>query len=357
MKLLKIGIALSILLSINVQASNYWLNSYGNMGNHFYDNYYVSTTMRDWQVDNTDQYISGKFVNYSDDFVLAIKPGNSYILMHHLTQYNKWWKLFSGGNSFDNLWTTRSDDLYVVGDFNGDDIEEILFANPDGKYRTLKLLGSPSSYSWSSMQYATNGNIDVGDKLLAGDFNGDGTDEVMLIKANGAHYTMKLNTATQNWDILSSANNGKIYWWNISQSNQFVTGDFNSDGKDELLAISVGGWHHTMHYSNNQWLFLEGNGSGQIGLWNIGVGNRFITGDFNYDGKDELLAISPAGGWSHTMTFNNNQWQWLKGNGGNGMIGNWVVSPNDFYIVKKDAYYKDDLFALNSNGWWKLLNY
>jgi len=357
MKLLKLGIIFSIFISVNTQASSYWSDAYSNTGNHFYDNYHTSPIMRDWRIYDTDQYISGRFVNYSKDFVLAIKPGNSYILMHHLTPDNNWWNLMSGGNSLDNLWTTRTDDMHIVGDFDGDNIQEILFANPDGKYRTLKLSGSPSLYSWTSMQYATNGNIDLGDKLLSGDFNGDGIDEVMLIKANGSHYTMKLNTTTQSWDILSSANNGKIYWWNISSSNKFVTGDFDNDGKDELLAISIGGWHHTMHYDNNQWVYLEGDGSGQIGWWNIAAVDRYITGDFNNDGSDELLTINSTGGWSHTMSFNNNQWQWIKGNGGSGTLGNWAVSSNDFYIVQKRSYSADYFITLNSNGWWKILQY
>lgn len=96
----------------------------------------------------------------------------------------------TGGAALTNNWPTRADDLYVVGNFNGDALDEVLLANPDGRYQTVQATfgNSGNSGPWKSLQFASNGDIDVGDQLVAGDFTGNGVDEVMLIKANGHHY-------------------------------------------------------------------------------------------------------------------------------------------------------------------------
>jgi len=352
---------LAILLSGAVcsdsNANNYWIEKQINQGQHFIGYDYVPSNITGWQIQSNDRYLVANFVGYqTDEMVLAIKPGSSYIMMHHTgSPHYKWWELYSGGNNFGGFWQTAANDLYVTGDFNGDGSDEILAANPSGYYRTLKIANSHPNYSWQSLQFATNGDIDAGDKLIAGDFDGDNIDETMLIKQNGSHYTMKFNTTTNNWDIIANGTAGTIFWWVINSNDKYTVGDFNNDGKDELLAVNPNGWHHTMAFQNGQWQFIEGNGSGSMGWWRIGAPDQYIAGDFDADGQTELLAMNPSNGWSHTMEFTNNSWQWRAGNGGSGKIGNWSMTANTKYAPRITTGYQDWLLAFDPNGYWGMM--
>ena len=107
--------------------------------------------------------------------------------------------------------------------------------------------------------------------------------------------------------------------------------------------------------STHNWDILS-NGSGAIYWWNISTTDHYVAGNFNGDGIDELLAISKQGGWSHTMSFINNQWVWQKGNAGNALIGGFPISVSNKYTIR-DTYYRRFLKAFEPGGWWAILRY
>ena len=74
--------------------------------------------------------------------------------------------------------------------------------------------------------------------------------------------------------------------------NRIVSGDFNGDGKDDISVIFC--------YPNNDIKFFTffSTGSGFVRYnwcdWNgsmICVGNRISSGDYNYDGYDDISVI------------------------------------------------------------------
>lgn len=356
--------ALAALLFSSCGQAAYWQNDYTNSYDHFYDS--TLYELQSWLVEPGDQYITGNFFYSGDANLLGIKPGYKNIMMKHNANSSPAWfalHTFAGTTTLAGLWTTRHDDMYVAGDFTGDGRDELLAVNPNGNYQTLK--GSFGSSAWVSLQSASNGNVQAGDKLMAGDFNGDNIDEVLLIKANGSHSTMRFNQQTANWDILSSGNTGTINWWNINTaSDKYVAGDFNGDGKDELLALNPSGWHHTMRYSNNQWQYIEGGNPStpRIAYWNIGSAtSQYFAADFDKDGKDELLALNANSGWSHTIEMISSgqypYWKHLRGNAGNGTLSsNWAMRPSDVYRVFAE-YPTTQMITLNPDGHVNLLSY
>lgn len=337
------------------QCSNYWEYLHGNDGQHFANTSDGNLFLKTWPIDSTDTYISGNFSPDHGNELLMIKPGQRTLLINSFNNSNlSGWAVVNHTSSpFAGVWWGNTSDKHVVGDFDGDGYDEILFANPNGHYKTFRY---NSGGWWQQMQSASNGSIYSTDKLYAGDFNGDGIEEVLLIQAaTGEHHTMRFNVQTSNWDIISSGSGGSIYWWGISTSDHYAVGDFNGDGKTELLALNPNGWHHTMSFQNNQWVYIEGGSGGSIVYWGISSADRYSVADFNFDNKDELIVINPTNGWSHTMTMSGNQWQFLGGNGGDGDAGYWDFSGNDFIVP--DATYDGNLMFLNQNGWWKVIRF
>jgi hypothetical protein len=105
-----------------------------------------------------------------------------------------------------------------------------------------------------------------------------------------------------------------------------------------------------------EFLWQWGNeGNGKIALWDMNLGDQFIAGDFDNDGRDELLAIA-QNGWSHLMKFDGSNWQWVWGNDGGKTIDLWHMKPTDMCLSADfDGDGNTNLLAISTNGWAHLL--
>ena len=206
------------------------------------------------------------------------------------------------------------------GDFDGDGDEDLLAV--DGDWMTIfSFNGTQWLWGWSNNgdPNAGNGIYPYRNSLIVGDFNGDGKDEVM----GGC-------TSAPSWMTIFSFANGNWQWgWsNYGNTNagggiypyrsRLIPGDYDGDGKDEVMGIGSGNnWRTMFHFDNNDW---------QWGWSNYGNASHAITpyttlvaGDFDADGKDELLGLST---WATTFNFDNNDWQWgWSTNGANNFAG------------------------------------
>ncbi len=164
--------------------------------------------------------------------------------------------------------------------------------------------------------------IPLTDKYISGNFDGALGDELLAVNPNGWHQTMRFDGSS--WQFVEGDGSGKIYWWSINADDKYVSADFNGDGRAELLAVNPNGWHHTIGFDGSSWQFVEGDGSGTIYWWEIGRNDKYTPGDFNGDGSDDLLAVNPNG-WHHTMAFNGSSWSYLEGEG-DGRIHWWSIN-------------------------------
>jgi beta-glucanase (GH16 family) len=153
---------------------------------------------------------------------------------------------------------------------------------------------------------------------------------------------------------------GKLDWWNLNPGDQFVAGDFDGDGHDELLAISAAtGFAHLMKYASAGWSTpWANNGSHTIHWWNLNPGDQFIAGDFDGDGHDELLAVS-TGGWSHLMRYAASTWSMDWTNDGAWTIHLWHMRSSDRYLAGRFDTQRSDaeLITRAQNGWVHVIAY
>jgi beta-glucanase (GH16 family) len=266
--------------------------------------------------------------------------------------------IYDWGNQGDgklHVWNIKADDKYLVGDFDGGGMDELLAINPNGSHHTMRLVAG----GWNYIEGGGDGkihvwNINANDKYVAGDFDGDKRDELLAINPNGAHHTMKFDGA--NWKYIEGGGNGKVHVWNINANDKYVSGDFDGDGKDELLAINPNGWHHTMRFVAGNWIYIEGAGDGKIHVWNINANDKYVAGDFDGDKKDELLAINPNGA-HHTMKFDGVNWKYIEG-GGDGKINWWNIAAADQFLAADfQGNKRDQLLAVSSSGWSHLMEF
>jgi len=311
-----------------------------------------------WNMNSSDKYLAGDFDNDDQDEVLAIATNG----WAHVMEYSNgsWqWRWGNDGVGKIALWNMNSTDRYFAGDFDNDGQDEALAIATNGWTHVMEY--NSNSWQW---RWGNNGvgkialwNMKSTDRYFAGDFDNDGQDEVLAIATNGWAHVMEYNGGSWQWQW---GNNGvgKIALWNMKSTDRYFAGDFDNDGQDEILAIATNGWAHVMEYNNGSWQWRWGNdGVGKIALWNMNGSDKYIVGDFDNDGQDEVLAIA-TNGWAHVMEYNDDLWQWLWGNSGIGKIALWNMNSVDRYIASNfDATtVKDELLAIKY-PWVHLMTY
>lgn len=115
-----------------------------------------------------------------------------------------------------------------------------------------------------------------------GDFNGDAQPDALFFGKKGASVQLSGNLSIKNRDIWLASDSGVEDFWTV--------GDFNGDGKDDILATYAG---------IGVKVFLSDGSSFQYsGVWTtagVGIEGFWTVGDFTGDGKDDILRTEPNG--------------------------------------------------------------
>ncbi|GHF72286.1 hypothetical protein GCM10010218_61980 [Streptomyces mashuensis] len=229
-------------------------------------------------------------------------------------------------------WADDDHSSYWGYDFSGSGVHHKVF--PYAYYANY----DPDSYFPIRNKSVIDDITDPGmTNLTAGDFNGDGKKDLVAAEVKTGKLFSYPGTGTGR--VGDRVEIGKGGW---NGMKDLTVADMNKDGKDDLIATEI---------STGKLFLYPGNGSGLGDRVEIGRGGwnglkDLFTGDFNGDGKKDIGATEIDTGklYLYPGTGNINGLGALGdrieiGNGGwNGM--NKLVSPGD---VNKDG--KDDLVA------------
>ena len=199
------------------------------------------------------------------------------------------WLLNTADNRFDAL-----------GDLDGDGRVEILVSSPWG-IGVLEQAGG----TFGCPMLAPNGTrfggwlLNTADNRFGpvGDFDGDGRDEVLVTSPWGIGI-FKLAGSTIQVPML--APNGTRFggWLLNTADNRFgPVGDFDGDGKDEIVVTSPWGIGiMKLSGSTIQVPMMAPNGT-RFGGWLLNTADNHLgtPADYDGDGRDELLISSPWG--------------------------------------------------------------
>ena len=255
---------------------------------------------------------------------------------------NGWSDVWSNfGSNWINGHQVDDRDNFLVGDFNGDGAEELFCVSGAGSWMTLlKYNNNDWQWYWSNYgdEAAGAGIVPYRNNLTVGDFDGDGRDEVVGC-AGGWITVFKFRDGDWHWHWSNYGNTGIA----ISPYSSFYAGDFDGDGKDELLAYGTPDGWTTM---------FKWNGSGFSWAWSDYGTNHairpyrdnMVVGDYDGDGKDELLGV---GSWNTMFHYENGDWNWGWSCYGSNDFGPITTTvPSAFVAGNVDNDRKDELFVL-----------
>ncbi|MBD2451193.1 VCBS repeat-containing protein [Nostoc sp. FACHB-152] len=137
---------------------------------------------------------------------------------------------------------------------------------------------------------------------LTGDFNKDGRTDVALLNQSSGWTTMPVAFAQGNgtWQI-TNYSIGDFAGWATVGGVSPLTGDFNKDGRTDVALLNQSSGWTTMPVA-----FAQGNGTWQITNYSIGDfagwatvdGVSPLTGDFNKDGRTDVVLLRQNSGWT-----------------------------------------------------------
>lgn len=175
--------------------------------------------------------------------------------------------------------------IFGPGDFNGDTRDDILWRSDTGAI-TEWLGQADGSFSNNPAALAQVSN----DLQIAatGDFNGDGRDEIVWRSISTGATFARLASPDGSFSPDPSASYLMPSNWQVAGS-----GDFNGDGQSDLL------WRENASGSIIEWLGQADGTFAYNAAANASVSVAWIlwdTGDYNGDGRDDLLLRNPASG-------------------------------------------------------------
>jgi len=250
------------------------------------------------------------------------------------------------------LLNTADNRFGPVGDFDGDGKDEILVTSPWG-IGVLKLSGNTFTMSMMAPNGTRFGEwlLNTGDNRFGpvGDLDGDGKDEILVTSPWGIG-VLKLSGGTVSVPMM--APNGTRFgeWLLNTADNHFcVIADFDGDRTDEILVTSPWGMG-ILELTGNTLSspIMVANGT-RIGEWLLNtLDNRLgPVGDFDGDGKKEILISSPwgmgvlraagAGMETVTMAPNGTRFgEWLLNTGDNclDMVGDFDGDGRDEILIE-----------------------
>lgn len=171
----------------------------------------------------------------------------------------------------------------LVGDFDADGRADIVTFTRGSYMDAWVALNNKANGSFGSPKKWHDNFVADGEKAAVGDFNGDGRDDVLTFTRSPAN------------DVYVGLSDGSRFVaskWNddFGPDGEFVTvGDFNGDGKDDLITF------RRNNVNGVRVALSDGTKFNASTQWLTGFspkGHKPRVGDFNHDGKDDIVSFA-----------------------------------------------------------------
>jgi len=224
-----------------------------------------------------------------------------------------------------NAFTKVSTSWHVVstGDFNGDGREDLLWRSDSGALSDWLANANGGFTSNDTYAYTT---VSTSWKVAGtGDFNGDGREDILWRSDSGA-----LSDWLANANGGFASNDANAYTTAPTSWKVAGTGDFNGDGREDILWRSdSGALSDWLANANGGFTSNDANAYATVPTsWHIAG-----TGDYNGDGREDILWRSDSGALSNWLANANGGFAANDANAHAQASTDWHIQAHDYLIV------------------------
>jgi hypothetical protein len=243
---------------------------------------------------------------------------------------------FSGNTLYAHQNASSAWTVVGTGDFNGDGRFDILWRNTSGKITDW--LGNANGGFDGNLAHADNSVTSNWQVIATGDFNGDGRDDILWRNTTNGNVTDWLGQPNGGFAGNGVATNNVSSVWQVAG-----TGDVNGDGIDDVI------WRNTNTGDVTDWLGLANGtfvGNTAYAHQNASAQWHLIgVGDFNGDGMTDILWRNDAGKVTDWLGNANGGFNGNLANADNSITSAWQVAAIGDY----NGDSRDDILWQNTS--------
>jgi V8-like Glu-specific endopeptidase len=144
-----------------------------------------------------------------------------------------------------------------------------------------------------------------GASLQTGDFNGDGRTDLLCRTptTGGASIAIYLAQATSSARYALSAAPHQLFAsvWCTHTTGKLYTGDFDGDGRSDLLCHDSSTGYRWIDFADSSGRFSGGSDTWSTDNWCSHASAQLAVGDFDRDGRSDLLCFTKDTGYLHAQ--------------------------------------------------------
>ncbi len=186
-----------------------------------------------------------------------------------------------------------------VGDFNGDGRSDVL-VHAGNSVQIFRSNGTQLDHVWSGVERVPGSwQFQDNDEFYIGDFNGDGKDEVVVF--NGSDWVMPylglLADDGNNGLRLVARYDGDISGWGgLARNDRFYVGDFTGNGRQDMIVFNGDDWsmaYVAMLRSTGSGFQLIRRFDGDIPGWGgLARHDQLFVGDYSGNGRSDVYIFN-----------------------------------------------------------------
>lgn len=322
-----------------------------------------------WQFKDADQLFVGDFdgdgmddlfivnlVDWNKPYLAMIRStGTSFELAKRYDQKLPGW---------DDM---RRNDQFYVADFDGDGLDDLYVLNAqDWKVGYLGMLRSTGSRLVMNRRYDKTlpgwDDIRRNDTIYVGDFNGDQLEDIYIF--NGTDWSvgyLGMLSASANSLSMSKRYDRELPGWDDMRVNdQFYAADFDADGLKDIYVVNTRDWnvgYLGMLKSRESSVVMVNRYDEEVPGWDdLEPGDQFYAADVDGDIDEDLYVYNATDWSSEYLGILNSNTKELSGSWQRDRIGGWNLGKVDRFLVGNFNGLGgwDDLFVYNSE-WFGML--
>jgi serralysin len=223
---------------------------------------------------------------------------------------------FSNGNGTFNVtnqgvanfpaWAAVSGVKIIEGDYNADGRTDLALVRQAAGWASVPVAFSNGNGTFN----VTNQSVanfpglaaDTSVKIIPGDYNGDGRQDMALVRRSTGWTTVPVAFSDGNGNFeVENEQIGDFASWVTGSSVQILPGDYNGDKRTDLALVNhAAGWNTVpIAFSNADGSFnVTNEQSVTFSSWATTNAVQVTAGDHNADGKTDLSLVLTAYGWT-----------------------------------------------------------